>query len=110
MRIKSFLLALLFPCALFAGYDIPTIDDRESSPPTVSGEVLEIIGNVLLVQSRGEEISVLTDSNTHIFTFYGGLVLLHEICESSNIAIWYPDPDANVRIASAVSIRVPSTC
>ena len=110
MKIRASVLCLLFPCIVFAGYDIPNIDDRTSSPPTVSGEVLEIIGNILLIESRGEEISVLTDSNTHIFTDYGGLVLLHEICERSSIAIWYQSPQANIRIASAVSIRVPSTC
>ncbi len=101
---------LLFSGILYAGYDVPTIDQRESSPPTVSGEVLEIIGNILLVESRGREISVLTNSDTHIFTDYGGLVLLHEICERSNIAIWYQSPRANIKIAAAVSIRVPSTC
>ena len=110
MKIRALVIALLLPGAVLAGYDIPTIDNRQSSPPTLSGEVLEIIGNVLLVESRGEEISVLTDVNTHIFTHYGGLVLLHEICERSDIAIWYHTPGANPRIASAVSIRVRSTC
>ena len=110
VKIRGFLFALLFPCIVFAGYDVPTIDDRKTTPPMVSGKVLEIIGNVLLVESRGKEISVLTDSSTHIFTVYGGLVLLHEICARSNIAIWYQSPEANIRIASAVSIRVPNTC
>lgn len=108
--IRTLLLCLLLPGVGHAGYKIPSLDDRESSPPVISGEVLEIIGNILVVESRGEKVSVLTNSDTHIFSVYGGLVFLNEICERSNIAIWYHSPEANFRIASAVSIRVPSTC
>ena len=108
--IRTFLVCLLLPGAAFAGYKIPNLDDRESSPPVITGEVLEIIGNILIVESRGEEVSVLTNSDTHIFSVYGGLVLLQEICERSNIAIWYQSPEVNIKIASAVSIRVPRTC
>ena len=61
--IRTFLVCLLLPGAAFAGYKIPNLDDRESSPPVITGEVLEIIGNILIVESRGEEVYVNDDGD-----------------------------------------------
>ena len=109
--IRRFLwVLLLLPSVAAAGYEVPRIDSPESSPPSLSGTVMKISGNLLIVASGGEEVSVLTSPQTHIFTYYGGLVLFDEICSNSGIEIWYARPDVNLRIAPAVSIRVPVTC
>ena len=104
------LLALLLPAALAAEYRVPSIDERNSSAPVITGNVIEISGNILVVASGGGEVSVLTNRDTHIFTGYGGLVLLDEICPGAAIDIWFRSSDANVRIAPAAAIRVPGTC
>lgn len=110
-RARRGLLALLcLPGLLLADYKVPTVDDREASAPSVSGEIVEISGNILIVQSQGEQISVLTAFDTHIFTSYGGIVRFDEVCPHSMIDVWFAAPDANVRIAPAVSIRVPASC
>ena len=104
------LAALLLPATVSAGYEIPSLDSPESSPPSLSGTVTKVSGNLVIVASGGDEISVLTNRQTHIFTYYGGLVLLEEICSDLGIEVWYARADDNARIAPAVSIRVPATC
>lgn len=104
------ILALLFPALLAAEYRVPSIDQRESSAPVITGRVIEVSGNLLIVASGGAEVSVLTNRDTHIFTSYGGLVLFDEICPGSALDIWFRSPDANVKISPAVAIRVPATC
>ncbi len=110
MFYRVLIILLLLPCTALAQYKVPSADDRESSPPSVSGKVLDISGNIIIVESRGKEVSVLTNFDTHIFTSYGGIVYLHEICRNSRIDVWYASPDENPRIAYAVSIKVPETC
>ncbi len=110
MKYLNLAVLMLWSASASAEYRVPTVDAPESSAPSISGETTEIIGNMLIVQRGDEEISVLTDGETHIFTFYGGVVLLHEICPGSKIDIWYPNAGANRRIATAASIRVPTTC
>ena len=108
---KHFLMiVLLWPMLALAGYEVPTLDSPESSPPSLSGTVTKISGNLVIVDSGGADISVLTNRHTHIFTYYGGLVLLDEICRDAGIEVWYARPDDNARIAPALSIRVPITC
>ena len=107
---RGLLVALCLPALVFAEYKIPSVDDREASAPAVSGHIADISGNILIVQSQGEEISVLTAFDTHIFTGYGGIVRLDEVCRHSRIDVWYATPDANFRISTAASIRVPETC
>ena len=101
---------LLLPGVLLAEYKIPSADSREASTPQVSGRIVEISGNIIIVQKGSEEISVLTDFNTHIFTSYGGWLQLNELCSDSGIEVWYPAADANIRISTAVSIEVPQSC
>lgn len=110
MRRAGLLPALLLPAMLAAEYRVPSIDARESSAPAITGEVIEVSGNILIVASGGGEVSVLTNRDTHIFTDYGGLVRFEEICPGAAIDVWFRSPDANVRIAPAVAIRVPGTC
>ncbi len=107
---RLLLILLLLPGVAAGGYEVPRIDSPESSPPSLSGTVTKISGNIVIVASGGDEVSVLTSPQTHIFTYYGGLVLFDEICRDSGIEIWFAEPDVNRRIAPAVSIRVPVTC
>ena len=107
---QSLLIVLCLPGIAFAEYRVPSADIREASPAQVSGEILDISGNIVIVHKRGEEISVLTGFDTHIFTTYGGILRLQELCKGSNIQVWYRTPDANVRISTAVSIKVPESC
>ncbi len=101
---------MLLPAIACAGYEVPSIDNPVSSPPSLSGTVIKISGNIVIVASGGTEVSVLTNRQTHIFTFYGGLVLLDEICSDAGIEVWYARPEDNARIAPAASIRLPATC
>lgn len=110
VRRLSLIALLMIPAIACAEYKVPSADDRESSPPSVSGKVIELSGNLIIVDSRGQEISVLTNADTHIFTSYGGIIYLHEICPDSKIEIWFRSPDENPKIAYAVSIRVPESC
>lgn len=110
MDARYLLIALLLPCFAMAEYRVPSVDSPESSPPTVSGTVIDINGNILQVESAGNELSVLTNRATHIFTSYGGIVYLNEICQPSAIEIWYRDPGSNPKIAYAASIRLFRTC
>ena len=103
-------LSLLLPQSAAAEYRIPDITTGEASPPPLAGTVTGISGNLILVRNAGDEISVITTRRTHLFTHYGGLVRLGEICPQSPIEVWFRSPDANPRIAPAVSIRVPATC
>ncbi len=110
MTLRLLVALLLLPIPALAGYEVPRIDNPEASPPSLIGTVTKISGNLLIVDSGGDEISVLTNPRTHIFTYYGGLVLFDEICSNTGIEIWFARPDVNRRIAPAVSIRVPATC
>lgn len=110
MLCRGLLILLFLPGVTFAEYRIPSADQREASPPLVSGRILEISGNIIIVQRGGEEVSVLTGFDTHIFTTYGGVLQLDELCDDSSIKVWYSRPDANARIATAVSIEVPRSC
>ena len=110
MKRRYLLAFLLYPCCLLAEHGVPTVNDQGTLPPAVAGEVAEVIGNMLVVRRADSEISVLTDKNTHFFTFYGGVIYLHEICPESAVEIWFQKPGANPRITPAASIRVPATC
>lgn len=107
---RGLLIAFCLPCLALAEYTVPSADTREASPPQVSGGILDISGNLIIVRSQGEEISVLTGFNTHFFTTYGGILRLDELCRGSGIEVWYQTPDANIRIETAVSIEVPKSC
>ena len=107
---RGLLIVLCPPCLALAEYKVPSADTRAASPPQVSGSILDISGNLIIVQSQGEEISVLTGFNTHIFTTYGGLLRLNELFRGSEIEVWYHTPDANIRIETAVSIEVSKSC
>ncbi|MDJ0776786.1 MAG: hypothetical protein QNJ85_02910 [Gammaproteobacteria bacterium] len=110
MARRLLLSVMLLPAIACAGYEVPSIDNPVSSPPSLSGTVIKISGNIVIVASGGTEVSVLTNRQTHIFTFYGGLVLLDEICSDAGIEVWYARPEDNARIAPAASIRLPATC
>ena len=106
----SLMIAFLLPVLANAEYRIPSADSREASPPQVTGKILEISGNIIIVQSSSKEVSVLTGFETHFFTTYGGVLKLNELCPDSRLDVWYPRPDDNIRIATAVSIKVPKSC
>ena len=91
-------------------YRIPTLDSREASPPTVRGRVIDISGNILLLERGGAEVAVLTSPETHFFTEPGGLIGLNDICLGSIAQVWHPSPDVNPRIAPAVTISVAEAC
>ena len=108
--LSACLIALCLPAPALAEYRIPSADSREASPPQVSGKIIEISGNIIIVQSSSREISVLTDFDTHFFTTYGGVLHLNELCPDSELDVWYPGPDVNIRISTAVSIMVTKSC
>ena len=110
MNHRTLLVLLLFPCFAIAEYKVPIPDNLDSSPPGITGKVISVSGNVLNVESDGNEVSVLINSSTSIFTVYGGFVSLNQVCKHSDIEIWYANPDENMESAFAAAIRVPYKC
>ncbi len=110
MKLAALTVCLLISTLALAEYRVPTVDDPRSSPPTLYGTVIDISGNIVVVDRGGEQLSVLTNRATHIFTGYGGIVYLNEICKASPIEVWYRDPEVNLRIAYARSIRLSRSC
>ena len=99
LRVKHlYLLAiLLFPGGLAAEHRVPTVNDQGTLAPAVSGEVAAVIGNLLVVRQGDEETSILTDRNTHFFTFYGGVIYLHGIAAGNLVSQSRSEPADNAR-------------
>ncbi len=110
MNFQCLIILLLFPCFVLAEYKLPVADDQESSPPAITGNVKSINGNILIIESGSEEVSVFTNNDTHVFTVYGGFVLVSEICKHTEIEIWYKSPEENIKTTFAAAIRVPYKC
>lgn len=104
------LLLLLFPSLVFAAYKVPVADDQQSSPPVISGSVLNVIDNTVTIEREGKEIEILTNSETHVFTEFGGHAFVNQICKHQNIEVWYNSPNANIKTDFAISIRIPKKC
>ena len=106
----NILLLLLLPSLVYAEYKVPLADDQQSSPPVISGPVLNVTGNTVTIKSEGKKVNVLTNGDTQIFTEYGGHVLINQICNLENIEIWYNHPNANIKTDIAIAIRVQRKC
>src|SRR5690606_28297631 len=109
MRNGIFILLFISGVTL-AEYNVPVADDQEGSMPSITGIISSVSGNVATISTGQKTYSVLINNETSIFTEFGGIVFINQLCTSDPIEVWYASENPSIPTDHAVAIRVQKKC